>query len=95
MKILLATTGSENFSGAAKCLLELANGLRSKCNQVIVLLLDHGEIENLLKQENIDYYVIKQYQAWYIHLDNKYPNRYPRIKRIANRRTVNAEKTTN
>lgn len=90
MKILLAATGSENFSGAAKCLLELANGLRSKGNQVIVLLPCHGEVENLLKQKNIDYYVIKQHQAWYIYLDNKYPNRYQGIKRIANRRAVNA-----
>ena len=34
MKILLAATGSESFSGAAKCLLELANGLRSKGNSL-------------------------------------------------------------
>lgn len=92
MKALLAASSSESFSGASKCLLELANGLRSNGVQVIVLLPNHGSIETLLRQKNITYYVIRQYQVWCISIDNKYPNWYTKIKQIANRSAVNAIK---
>lgn len=92
MNILLAATGSESFSGAAKCLVELAKGLRNNGYKILVLLPDKGDIENLLKSENIDYCVIKQHQAWYVYLDDAHPNRYPRIKQIVNRKAVIAIK---
>lgn len=92
MNVLLAATSSESFSGAAKCLVELAKGLRHKGHQVVVILPSHGDVENLLKQENIDYRVIKQHQAWYVDIDNKNTNKYQRIKQIANRRAVNTIK---
>ncbi len=49
MKILIAATNSEMFSGATRCLLELAKGLTDKNQNVVVLLPREGDVEPQLK----------------------------------------------
>lgn len=71
MKVLLAATSSESFSGASKCLVELADQLEKKNIDVTVLLPRHGDLEGNLSKKNIKYAVIKQLQCWYIGKNEK------------------------
>lgn len=86
MKVLLASTNSEMFSGASKCLIELAKKLVDHKIGVVVVLSRSGMLEHELKKANIKYYIIKEYQSWYI--DQGMENKYARIKRMANLLTV-------
>ena len=66
MKILLAATSTDTFSGASKCIVELAKKLKEKENNVIVSVPRKGsEIEALLKENAIETIVIHEYQSWY------------------------------
>lgn len=71
MKVLLAATSSESFSGASKCLVELADQLKKRNIDVTVLLPRHGDLEEKLSKKNIKYAVIKQLQCWYIGKNEK------------------------
>lgn len=66
MKVLLASTNSEMFSGASKCLIELAKKLVDHKIGVVVILSRSGMLEHELKKANIKYYIVKEYQSWYI-----------------------------
>ncbi len=66
MKILLAGTSTEKFSGASKCLIELANSLRKKGNMVTVALPKaNGDLEHVLTDLKISVIIIREYQCWY------------------------------
>lgn len=82
MKVLLASTNSEMFSGASKCLIELAKKLVDHKIDVVVILSRSGTLEQELKRANIKYYIVKEFQSWYV--DQGIKNKYVRIKRIAN-----------
>lgn len=75
MKVLLASTSAEMFSGAVKCLLELANQLKQRQIEVLVVIPRHGDMEEYLKKEGIPYYCIHEYHSWYTsaeHADNHF-----------------------
>lgn len=82
MKVLISSTNSDIFSGASKCLLDLAQKLRDRKINVVVLLPRNGPLEQELKKFNVKYYIVKEFQSWYI--DNGLKNKFVRIKRIAN-----------
>lgn len=82
MKVLLASTTSDTFSGASKCLVELVQKLTEHKINIIVLLPRNGLLKHELQKLNIKVYVIKELQSWYIDLGQK--NKYARIKRAAN-----------
>ena len=65
MKVLLASTSAEMFSGAVRCLLELAIQLRKRQIEVVVVVPRHGDMEDALKKEGIPYYCIHEYHSWY------------------------------
>lgn len=91
MKILLAATSVEDFSGASKCLRELAVALKQKGHEVeVVLPKSGGEIEKVLWEEKIPFFVVRQYQCWYKELDVKLSshNISILIKRILNRISI-------
>lgn len=75
---MLVATSSENFSGAAKCLLDLAIGLKKKGNSVVVLLPRKGAIESELNNASINYIVVHEYESWLSW------GKYHRIKKILN-----------
>lgn len=81
MNVLLASTGAEIFSGASKCLVELASELQKRDICVVIILPRNGELEEILKQKQIRYVVIHEYQSWYLHQDK---NKYFFIKRLLN-----------
>lgn len=66
MKILLAATSVEDFSGASKCLVELAVFLKQIGHDITVSLPKNGgHIETVLEEKNISYLVVREYQCWY------------------------------
>lgn len=65
MKILLAATSCEAFSGASKCLIELALKLKEKQNIVVSLPKSGGDLETILTEFGITTVVIREYQCWY------------------------------
>ena len=82
MKILIAATNSEMFSGATRCLLELAKGLTDKNQNVVVLLPREGDVEPQLKLFGIRYFIVHEYHSWYTsknHRKNKF-----KLKRFLN-----------
>lgn len=82
MKVLLASTGAEMFSGAVRSLLDLAGQLRKKQIEVIVVIPRHGDMEERLKKDGIKYYCIHEYHSWYtssVHVKNHFY-----IKRLLN-----------
>lgn len=81
MRILLAATSGENFSGASKCLIELAENLKRRDFDVIVILPRKGLLEDSLKNIGIKYYVIHEYQCWYSDLEK---GRWINTKRVLN-----------
>lgn len=72
MKVLLAATSIETFSGASKCLLELATSLKEQGIDVFVSIPKSDEkMEQILKKRNIKYIVIREYQCWYKYKSEK------------------------
>lgn len=91
MKVLLAATGSETFSGAYKCLIDLALGLIRKNVQVTITLpRDESDIKEELEYYHLPYVVFPEKRCWYVenediaiktHIEN-------RVKRFINKRTI-------
>lgn len=66
MKILLAATSIEDFSGASKCLVELASALISSGQDVTISIPKaDGPIEAVLHKKNIPFVIMREYQCWY------------------------------
>lgn len=85
MKILLASTSEENFSGASKCLIELASSLIKRKHKVVVSIPKYnGMIESDLNNYNIPFIVIREYQCWY-----KSKNEHPSFGNINLKRILN------
>lgn len=82
MNILLASTNSNIASGATRCLVELAQNLKSHGINVLVTIPRHGNIEKLLKRKGIRYAYIHEFQSWY--LTNKGTENHMHIKRLLN-----------
>lgn len=82
MKILLASTSSEIFSGAVRCLIELADDLNNRGIDVIVTIPKRGDLENELNKRNIKYYYVHEYHSWYT--SNKHTKNNFLIKRMLN-----------
>lgn len=67
MKILLSSTSSKYSNGASRCLVELAEGLSKNGYEVVVTLPRAGEMIDVLKKNNIRYYIVREtHYAWYI-----------------------------
>lgn len=64
MRIMLVATSPENFSGASKCLIDIAGELIKRGNKVLVLLPRNGAIEKNLQKEDINYIAIHEYESW-------------------------------
>lgn len=86
MKILLASTTAEMFSGAVRCLLELADQLKKRQIEVVVVIPRHGDMEEYLKKGNIKYYCIHEYHSWYTSAAHRKNHFY--IKRLLNWKAV-------
>ena len=82
MKVLLAATGGEFFSGASHCLLELAEKLISRGIEVIVIIPGRGDVEQELRKRDIRYFFIHEYHSWYIS-DHCQKNKF-QLKRLVN-----------
>lgn len=65
MRVLLAATGADISSGAARCLIELAECLKKHDISVIVSIPKRGNIEDELKIRHISYKYIHEYHSWY------------------------------
>lgn len=91
MRILFAATSADNFFGASKGLCELAVAFKQKGHDVDVALPKReGALEKTLMQKQISFFVIRQYQCWYRHLDEEFSssNRLLQIKRFLNELSV-------
>lgn len=86
MKVLIAATNSEMFSGATRCLIELAKGLIDKQHDVVILLPREGDIEDELEHRKIRYYIIHEYHSWYT--SAKHKNNQFRVKRLLNLKAI-------
>lgn len=83
INVLLAATSSESFSGASKCLVELAGKLQEDPEFNVVVTIPHrGDLQRVLADKNIRYYVVREYQSWY--QDEGKKNKGYRLKRIVN-----------
>lgn len=82
MKVLLASTGAELFSGAVRSLLDLANQLKQKQVEVIVVIPRHGDMEERLKKDGIKYYCVHEYHSWYT--SSAHANNHFYLKRLLN-----------
>lgn len=83
INVLIAATFSESFSGASKCLVELAEKLQENPEfNVVVTIPHHGDLEKILAEKRIRFYVVKEYQSW--HRDEGKDNKGYRLKRFAN-----------
>lgn len=65
MKVLLASTGADISSGAARCLIELAAKLIENNIEVLVTIPKHGNIEKELLEKKIPYKYVHEYHSWY------------------------------
>ena len=89
MKILLAATSTEDFSGASKCLLELASSLTRHGQEVVVSLPKvGGSIEAALSEKNISFVVMREYQCWYKEKNETLSPITTALKRVMNEITV-------
>ena len=89
MKILLAATSTEDFSGASKCLLELASSLTRHGQEVVVSLPKvGGSIETALSEKNIPFVVMREYQCWYKEKNETPSPITTALKRVMNKITV-------
>lgn len=82
MKVLLASTGCDMSSGAAKCLVELAQGLEKRGVDVLVAVPCHGNMETHLREKRIKYVYIHEYHAWYT--SEKHIGNHFYLKRVLN-----------
>ena len=89
MKVLLASTSNESFSGAAKCLIDLAKRLKEKNHDVFITIpKPGGDIYEILHSLNISVVIMREYQCWYIDLSSKESSLSQLLKRILNCLTV-------
>ena len=89
MKILLAATSTEDFSGASKCLIELASSLIRHGHKVVVSLPKAGGlIETVLSEKNISFVVMREYQCWYKGESENPSSLSVAVKRLMNEITV-------
>lgn len=89
MKILLVATSTEDFSGASKCLLELASSLTRHGQEVVVSLPKvGGSIEAVLFEKNIPFVVMREYQCWYKEKNETLSPITTALKRVMNEITV-------
>ena len=65
MKVIIAATSSENYSGASKAFLELCQSLKAEGIDVIAMIPSHGQIEESLKKLNIKYYYAHECHCWF------------------------------
>lgn len=82
MKVLIASTGADISSGAARCLVELACNLQGKGYEVLVTIPKRGNIEIELKKHNIRYRYIHEYHSWYT--SEKHKNNNFLLKKLLN-----------
>ncbi len=82
MKVLIAATDSRYANGAAKCLIELSKELISRNYEVVVTLPRHGDIEQVLYREGIEYHIIRERGGCWISQKEKESKYY--IKRFVN-----------
>ncbi len=76
-KILIMGTDS-NISGASLSMIYLIKYLKKQNIDVVAIIPGHGELEEIFKKENIDYYIEKSY-SWIV--DNKSSNIWEYIKK--------------
>lgn len=89
LKVVLAATSGRMFSGASKALIELAQNLRERGIDVIVILPEKGDFKTELDELKISNFTVKEYSSWYTwKAENKLnlPKYY--VKRILNYITV-------
>ena len=58
--VLLVCTSNLYSNGSSKCLIELAMGLTERGFRIIVSLPRKGEMENVLRERGITYYIIRE-----------------------------------
>lgn len=86
MKVMIAATSSENYSGASKAFLELCQSLKAESIDVIAMIPSHGQIEESLKKLNIKYYYAHEYHCWYT--GKQFQNNKFKLKRLLNNLTI-------
>lgn len=86
MKVMIAATSSENYSGASKAFLELCQSLKAESIDVIAMIPSHGQIEESLKKLNIKYYYAHEYHCWYT--GKRFQNNKFKLKRLLNNLTI-------
>lgn len=64
-KVVLGATSGRLFSGASKALLELAQNLKSRGIDVIIVLPEKGDFKLELDKQNISNFTFKEYSSWY------------------------------
>lgn len=89
MKILLVATSTEDFSGASKCLIELASSLIRQGQEVVVSIPKaESPIQIILHEKSIPFVVMREYQCWYKEESERANPFTIAIKRIMNEITV-------
>lgn len=89
MKILLVATSTEDFSGASKCLMELASSLIRQGHEVVVSIPKaESSIQFALREKSIPFVVMREYQCWYKERSESLNPFGIIIKRILNELTV-------
>lgn len=91
MKVLLAATSSDTFSGAYKCLIDLALGLVKKNVQVTISLpRDESDIKKELEFYHLPYVVFPEKRCWYVENEDISLKTYleNRVKRFINEKTI-------
>jgi len=75
MKKVLLISSDSNLSGASLCLLYQAKEMIKNNYKVVFIIPSAGDIEEELKKENIDYYIVKSY-GWTVKLQHNNPLEY-------------------
>lgn len=86
MNIMLVATNSDLFSGATRCLLEIAEGLTKHQIKVVVVIPRKGDIEIELRRLNIRYYYVHEYHSWYTSDEHNENNFF--LKKILNYKSI-------
>ena len=68
MKVLLVNPNGSLDNGVSLCLLTMAKLLRENGIEVVVIVPLYGDLIDKLNEEGIHYYIIKQYNNWYVEL---------------------------
>lgn len=91
--IMYFSSVSDLSSGASHSLLKLTSLVQEAGHKVLVILTEHGDLEERLKEEHIPYFVIKQcsWNVWMKNVADKkdleYRLKYP-LRKAVNRRAV-------